>query len=102
VKAVRSSVHVNCWLGNFDKASMVRRFLRREWHTALQKHDPRFVYVGDSFNDAPLFKAFGLSVGVANVAEVLGTIDHPPRFITRGREGKGFGEVADAATRGKK
>jgi HAD superfamily hydrolase (TIGR01484 family) len=102
VTAVRSSVHVNCWLGRFDKASMVRAFLRREWKTSLQKNDPRFVYVGDSFNDAPLFKAFGLSVGVANVADVLATIDHPPRFITRGREGKGFGEVADAATRGRK
>jgi HAD superfamily hydrolase (TIGR01484 family) len=102
VTAVRSSVHVNCWLGNFDKASMVRRFLRREWGLELKKNDPRFVYVGDSFNDAPLFKAFGLSVGVANVADVLATIDHPPRFITRGREGKGFGEVADAATRGRR
>lgn len=102
VNAVRSSVHVNCWLGDFDKATMVRRFLRREWSTALAPDDPRFVYVGDSFNDAPLFQAFGLSVGVANVADVLATIEHPPRFITRGREGKGFGEVADAVTRGKK
>lgn len=101
VKAVRSSVHVNCWLGDFDKATMVRRFLKREWSMTLQKNDGRFVYVGDSFNDAPLFKAFALSVGVANVAEVLETIDHPPRFITRGREGKGFGEVADAVTRSK-
>jgi HAD superfamily hydrolase (TIGR01484 family) len=102
VKAVRSSVHVNCWLGDFDKATMVRKFLKHEWSTTLGKNDPRFVYVGDSFNDAPLFKAFSLSVGVANVAEVLETIDHPPRFITRGREGKGFGELADAVTRGRK
>lgn len=102
VKAVRSSVHVNCWLGDFDKASAVRTFLRREWKTKLAPADQRFVYVGDSFNDAPLFQAFALSVGVANVADVLEAIDCPPRFITRGREGKGFGEVADLVTRARR
>jgi len=99
VKAVRSSVHVNCWLGDFDKRSAVQMFLKREWKTALRPDERRFAFVGDSFNDAPLFEAFALSVGVANVADVLGQLDHPPRFITRGREGKGFGEVADAVAR---
>jgi HAD superfamily hydrolase (TIGR01484 family) len=95
VTAVRSSVHVNCWLGTFDKASAVSQFLKTEWKTTLKANDARFVYVGDSFNDAPLFKAFSLSVGVANVLDVLPTLAHRPAFITRGREGKGFGEVAD-------
>ena len=30
-------------LGDFDKATMVRRFLRREWSTALKPDDPRFA-----------------------------------------------------------
>lgn len=31
VNAVRSSVHVNAWIGPFDKAWMARRFLRTVW-----------------------------------------------------------------------
>jgi HAD superfamily hydrolase (TIGR01484 family) len=94
VKAVRSSVHVNCWLGDFDKRSMVRRFLRTEWKTQLKPHDLRFAYAGDSLNDAPMFEAFALSVGVANVHDVLHLIEHKPRFVTKAAEGKGFVELA--------
>ncbi|MDP3235166.1 MAG: HAD-IIB family hydrolase [Myxococcales bacterium] len=97
VTAVRSSVHVNCWLGRFDKRTAVESFLRREWKTTLQKNERRFVYVGDSFNDQPLFRAFPLSIGVANVKDV--ELEHPPKFVTRAAEGKGFGEVADAIAR---
>jgi len=92
--AVRSSVHVNAWIGRFDKAWMVRRFLRTVWSSRL---DPRrHVYLGDSLNDAPLFAAFRLSVGVANVAEVLDLLPHRPRFVTRAAEGAGFEELARA------
>jgi hydroxymethylpyrimidine pyrophosphatase-like HAD family hydrolase len=99
VTAVRSSVHVNCWLGRFDKLTAVRRFLKQEWGASLGSGDRRYVYVGDSFNDAPMFAAFPLSVGVANVKDVLDRLDALPRFVTRAREGKGFGEVADAVIR---
>lgn len=102
VTAVRSSVHVNCWLGAFDKRTAVRDFLRRELKTSLRPDDGRFVYVGDSFNDEPLFEAFPLSVGVANVLDVLGQLEHPPRFVTRAREGRGFGEVADQVARARR
>jgi HAD superfamily hydrolase (TIGR01484 family) len=96
IQAVRSSVHVNCWIGAFDKLTAVQSYLRRQWKTRLTAEDSRFVYAGDSFNDAPLFKAFALSVGVANVKDVLNQIDPPPRFITRRREGLGFEEIAEA------
>ncbi len=62
----------------------------------------RFVYVGDSFNDAPLFGAIPLSVGVANVRPLLAGLDHPPRFITRAEEGRGFEELARAVLRARK
>jgi HAD superfamily hydrolase (TIGR01484 family) len=99
VTAVRSSVHVNCWLGAFDKRTAVEAFLQRRWRTRLAPAERRYVYVGDSFNDQPLFEAFPLSVGVANVRGVLGQLEHPPRYVTRAREGAGFGEVADAVVR---
>ncbi|MFL5319848.1 MAG: HAD family hydrolase [Myxococcaceae bacterium] len=101
VTAVRSSVHVNCWVGRFDKRSMVKRYLKTEHATTLRTPDPRFLYVGDSFNDAPLFDAFSLSIGVANVRAVLASIPHPPRYITKSAEGRGFEEVAKALLRAK-
>jgi 3-deoxy-D-manno-octulosonate 8-phosphate phosphatase KdsC-like HAD superfamily phosphatase len=99
ITAVRSSVHVNCWVGRFDKRSMVQKFITGEWRTALRVKDPRYVYVGDSYNDEPMFRAFSLSVGVANVLDVVGQLGHLPKFVTRAREGKGFREVADAIVR---
>ncbi len=102
VTAVRSSVHVNCWLGRFDKLSAVRRFAELEWKKTVRPDERRFAYVGDSFNDAPMFGAFPLSIGVANVRDVLEQLDAKPRFVTRAREGKGFGEVADAIMRARR
>jgi HAD superfamily hydrolase (TIGR01484 family) len=102
VTAVRSSVHVNCWIGPFDKRSAVRDFLQSQWKVKLRADDPRYVYVGDSFNDAPMFEAFALSVGVANVADVLDRLEAPPKFITRAREGRGFCELVDAIARARK
>jgi HAD superfamily hydrolase (TIGR01484 family) len=96
IQAVRSSVHVNAWIGNFDKRWMVKKYLKDEWKLALAPRDPRFVYVGDSFNDAPMFEAFGLSVGVANVLDVLDRMPSLPAYVTKAREGVGFLEVADA------
>ena len=96
VTAVRSSVHINCWLGRFDKRSAVCRFLKLAWGLKPQPGERRFVYAGDSFNDAPMFGEFALSVGVANVRRVLDRIDTPPAFITRAEEGRGFEELVRA------
>ena len=102
VNAVRSSVHVNAWIGPFDKAWMVRRFLRTVCKQQLRPDDARFVYVGDSLNDAPLFRAFALSVGVANVRAVLDLLEHRPRFVTRAPEGAGFEELGRAVLRARR
>ena len=99
VNAVRSSVHVNAWIGRFDKAWMVRRFIRSVFGQRLAPDDRRWLYVGDSVNDAPLFTAFPLSVGVANVRAVLERLPERPRFVTRAPEGAGFEEVARAVLR---
>lgn len=102
VTAVRSSVHVNCWLGRFDKRTAVAKFLKTEWGTRIAKDERRFAYVGDSFNDQPLFEAFPLSIGVANVLDVIDRLDVRPAFVTRSREGKGFVEVAQAIIRARR
>ena len=96
VTVARSSVHLNCWLGPFDKLWMVRRFIRAHWRRPLTAADRRFVYAGDSLNDAPMFGAFPLAVGVANVADVWSELKQRPPFITAGREGRGFEELVAA------
>src|SRR5262249_53787591 len=99
---VRSSVHVNAWVGPFDKAWMVRRFIRTVWKDRLRPDDERYVYLGDSLNDAPLFAAVSLSVGVANVRAVLDLLEYRPRFVTRAPEGAGFEELARAVLRARR
>lgn len=102
ITAVRSSVHVNCWVGRFDKRSMVEKFIRTELGETLRASDPRYLYVGDSYNDEPMFRAFSLSVGVANILDVVDRLEHLPKFVTRAREGKGFREVADSVVRSRR
>ena len=54
----------------------------------------RWVFVGDSGNDAAAFERFPKSVGVANVREHLDRLPVHPRYITDGDRGRGFAELA--------
>jgi 3-deoxy-D-manno-octulosonate 8-phosphate phosphatase KdsC-like HAD superfamily phosphatase len=99
INAVRSSVHVNFWLGEFDKLSTVRTFCQRVLRLSLRRNPEAIVYAGDSYNDAPMFGGIPLSVGVANVREALPTIEAKPAFITRAEEGVGFRELVRAVLR---
>ena len=86
-----SSIHVNGWFGQFDKLTGFQRF-----HEARFGGPPdlsRWLYFGDSANDAPMFAAFPISVGVANVADFLERMDAWPSHITREPGGHGFAEA---------
>ena len=56
----------------------------------------RWVYVGDSTNDARMFGHFEHSVGVANVARFWHLLSHHPRYVAPSERGAGFAEVVDA------
>jgi len=92
--ATRSSVHVNFGPPEFDKLSAARDVIER-----VLKHDSsdlsRFVYVGDSLNDAPMFAGFEKSVGVANVRKWWDELDERPKFVTESAEGAGLREVVE-------
>jgi len=94
-----SSIHVNGWFGSYDKLGMTQRFLAEALAIDLAAERDRFVFVGDSANDAPMFAYFPLSVGVANVRAFLDRIATPPAFVTRGASGAGFVELADLLLR---
>ena len=90
-----SSIHVNGWFGGYDKLGMTRTLLREAFAIDLDADRSRFVFVGDSPNDAPMFAFFPRSVGVANVRDFLDRIATPPAFVAAQRAGAGFVEVAD-------
>jgi HAD superfamily hydrolase (TIGR01484 family) len=90
-----SSIHVNGWFGSFDKLAGCRAFLEERWGEHLDDHLDRWLYVGDSANDEPMFEAFPHSVGVANVREFLPRMASWPTYVTQGNGGHGFAELVD-------
>lgn len=91
-----SSIHVNGWFGDYSKIGMCQRFAKRILHIDLDKQRQRYLFIGDSPNDAPMFEYFPNSIGVANFRQFADQVDTPPRFITQGQSGRGFAQVVQA------
>jgi len=89
-----SSIHVNVWMGDYDKLSMTEYFLRDRfgWQGNLEE----VVFAGDSPNDEPMFARFPLSFAVANIRDFLHLLKNPPAFVADKEGGEGFAEIADA------
>ena len=90
-----SNIHVNAWFGDFDKASMCRRYVRDRWGWDLNHDAARAAFFGDSPNDSPLFALFPLGIGVANVSRMAHRMDALPAFVTRSECAAGFAEGID-------
>ncbi len=91
-----SSIHVNGWFGAYDKLTTTRIMLHECFGIDFEAEKERFVFVGDSPNDAPLFAAFPHAVGVANLRDFKGRLPAAPTFVTEARSGAGFTELATA------
>ena len=89
-----SSIHVNGWFGAHDKHSMTARFCREILGFELADNLSRSVFVGDSPNDSPMFAAFPLACGVANLKDFAGQMDATPAFVSNACGGAGFVEIA--------
>jgi HAD superfamily hydrolase (TIGR01484 family) len=96
LNATVSSIHINGWIGDHDKLAGARWIVRSHLGRALDDELDRWVYVGDSTNDARMFGHFPHSVGVANVARFWDALAHHPRYVAPGERGAGFAEVVDA------
>lgn len=90
-----SSIHVNGWFGDYDKLSMVRHAARALWHEELDAERDRYLFVGDSPNDEPMFAYFPRTVGVANVRHFAASMAHRPTYVTPSEGGAGFTELVD-------
>jgi HAD superfamily hydrolase (TIGR01484 family) len=89
-----SSIHVNIWMGNYDKLSMVERFLVKRFGWEAGAVDREVVFVGDSPNDEPMFARFPLACAVANIRRYEGLIRHFPAYMASRDCGDGFAEIA--------
>ncbi len=96
LNATVSSIHINGWIGDHDKVAGARWIVRTRLGRDLDAELDRWVYVGDSTNDARMFGHFPHSVGVANVARFWAALSDHPSFVATGERGAGFAEVANA------
>ncbi len=90
-----SSIHVNGWFGRYDKLGMTRTLMAEVFAMDIDAQRDRFVFAGDSPNDAPMFAFFPNAVGVANVRAFLDRIATPPAYVTNAEAGAGSAELAD-------
>ena len=91
-----STVHAHAVPGPWNKALGVVRAAQEVLGIDLddETERSRWVFVGDSGNDAAAFEYFANSVGVANVHEQLHRLPVAPRFVTPSDRGLGFAELA--------
>ena len=90
-----SSIHVNGWFGDYDKLGMTRTLMQERYGVDLARDQSAYLFIGDSPNDAPMFRFFSNSVGVANVADFGERLIDSPVYVTRARSGEGFAEMAE-------
>jgi HAD superfamily hydrolase (TIGR01484 family) len=89
-----SSIHVNGWFGAYDKLSTTRIFMRDVLGLDLDGAKSRFIFCGDSPNDASMFAFFPFACGVANVRDFAARMSALPTFVSEARGGAGFVEIA--------
>jgi len=89
-----SSIHVNFWIGDFDKLSGARMFAEKNAGAQFSDLAESSIFIGDSPNDEPLFEGFAHSIAVGNIRTFLPRIKHLPEFITKAECAAGFCEAA--------
>jgi HAD superfamily hydrolase (TIGR01484 family) len=94
-----SSIHINAWIGRFDKLSMLNVLLQNEFKLSPAKAKKCALYVGDSPNDEPMFAFFTHTVGVRNIENFVSEMRALPKYVTRAEGGLGFLELARVLTR---
>lgn len=89
-----SSIHINCWIGDFDKRSASVAFLSRFLGYDDAADRERVLYVGDAPNDEVMFSWFPNACAVANIDRWMDRMASLPRWVSGERFGLGFAEIA--------
>ena len=91
-----SSIHIHAYKPTNEKADGVYPLMQAAFAMSADAVQARCAFIGDSPNDASLFAAIPLSVGVANVRASLSKIAMPPAYVCEAECGAGFVEFAAA------
>lgn len=91
-----SSIHIHGCFYDFNKWTGACWLVQKLFGRDLAQELDRWVFVGDSGNDQPMFQHFKHSVGVANIRHCAASLAHLPHYVTQGERGAGFAEVAGA------
>lgn len=93
-KAKVSSIHVNAWMGDYDKLTMSLHYLSGRFGYDDARDRDSVVFAGDSPNDEPMFAHFPRACGVANVNRYRDMMKSLPAFVASKEGGAGFAEIA--------
>ncbi|MGB1238464.1 MAG: HAD family hydrolase [Pseudomonadales bacterium] len=93
--AKASSIHINCWIGDYNKRAMAQRLLREQFGLSESQMKEQVLFIGDSLNDESMFEFFPNSVGVANIESQLAALTFQPRWITDKPHGHGFAQMIE-------
>lgn len=91
--AVASTVHLHVSYRAPDKMGGLRAALT-DLGLDARALDARWIYLGDSPNDAGPFAAMALSIGVRGVERFEGEMAAMPRYLARGAAGEALAEVS--------
>jgi HAD superfamily hydrolase (TIGR01484 family) len=93
-RTMLSTVHAHAIPGRWDKAEGAVRAGERALGVSRERLRTRWIFVGDSENDAAAFSFFEHAAGVANVRDHAAGLPRAPRWIARSDRGRGFAEIA--------
>ncbi|MCK5201233.1 MAG: HAD-IIB family hydrolase [Spirochaetales bacterium] len=88
-----SSIHINCWFGDYDKLTCFDRFLMDFTDSHLAAMQEKIIYIGDSPNDEPMFEKLKYSAAVNNIVNFLDRMEHYPAYKSSLNSGEGFREI---------
>ncbi len=91
-----SSVHAHASFQQNSKPAGACRALQEELDIDLASERARWMFIGDSGNDAEAFAWFPVTCGVANVEPWLSHMPTPPVYVAQADAGAGFAEICQA------
>jgi HAD superfamily hydrolase (TIGR01484 family) len=93
-RSLVSSVHAHAYFGAHDKANGAVRAIADAVGRDLDAERERWLFVGDSGNDAAAFAYFPVSAAVGNVRAHLPRLPVLPAFVAAQDRGQGFAAIA--------
>jgi len=88
-----SSIHINCWIGSFNKREAALMLLREcEGYDDAQDRS-KVLYIGDALNDEVMFEYFPNACAVANIDIWIDRMTNKPSWVSAERYGSGFAEI---------